>query len=135
MYLTEETRSSHSAPAGQQPLRSRLVRVTLPVDYSSRALLRHLAATLAYRAAKVLRDAPPGFAATAAGPTTRHPLQIVAHMADLMAWAQSLAVGQNVWKAGGGDDFGAEVERFFTGLAALDRSLNNTRRRQVTLNS
>jgi hypothetical protein len=97
--------------------------VTLPSDDSARALLRHLTATLAYRAAKVLRDAPPGFAEAAAGPATRRPVQIVAHMADLMAWAQSLARGENIWKAGGSDDWGTEVERFFASLAALDRGL------------
>jgi hypothetical protein len=97
--------------------------VLLPSDQSARALLRHLTATLAYRAAKVLRDAPPGFAATTAGPATRRPVQIVAHMADLMAWGLTLSRGENVWTAGGGDDWSAEVERFFAGLAALDHAV------------
>jgi hypothetical protein len=97
--------------------------MTLPSDDSSRAVLRHLAATLAYRAAKVLRDAPPDFAATTAGPATRRPVQIIAHMADLMAWAQTLSRGENVWTAGGSDDWSTEVERFFAGLAAVDHAL------------
>jgi hypothetical protein len=50
-------------------------------------------------------------------------VQIVAHMADLMAWAVTLARGDYVWKAEGGDAWDAEVERFFAGLAALDREL------------
>ncbi|OFW17345.1 MAG: hypothetical protein A3F70_14620 [Acidobacteria bacterium RIFCSPLOWO2_12_FULL_67_14] len=90
---------------------------------ATRALLRHLAATLAYRAAKVLRDAPPGFAAADVGPAARRPVQIVAHMADLMAWALTLARGEYVWKAGGGADWNTEGDRFFGGLAALDRAL------------
>ena len=89
----------------------------------SRIVLRQLAATLAYRAAKVLRDAPPGFGSQAFGDATRQPVRIVAHMADLMAWGVSMAAGGKEWKAGGGDDWAVEVERFFTGLAALDAAI------------
>jgi hypothetical protein len=96
---------------------------SLSVDESARAVLRHLAATLAYRAAKVLRDVPPAFATSTAGPSTRRPVQIVAHMADLMAWAVSIARGETVWKAAGGDDWSTEVQRFFAGLASLDEAL------------
>ena len=86
-------------------------------------MLRHVLATLAYRAAKVLRDAPPGFATTAVSPATRQPVLIVAHLADLMAWAVSLAEGQSVWKAAGTTQWDTEVQRFFDGLAALDHRL------------
>jgi hypothetical protein len=47
----------------------------------------------------------------------------VAHMADLMAWAVSLARGEYVWKAEGSEDWPHEVKRFFDGLAVLDREL------------
>ena len=40
-----------------------------------------------------------------------------------MAWAVTLARGDYVWKAEGGDDWNVEVQRFFDGLAALDREL------------
>ena len=86
-------------------------------------MLRHLVATLAYRAAKVLRDAPADFSGFQAGPAGRRPAQIVAHMADLMAWAVSLAHGGYAWKAEGSDDWNTEVARFFDGLAALDSAL------------
>lgn len=89
----------------------------------ARATVRQLAATLAYRAAKVLRDVPPGFGETTVGPATRRPVQIVAHMADLMAWGVSMAQGGREWKAGGSDDWDREVARFFDGLAALDVAL------------
>jgi hypothetical protein len=89
----------------------------------ARTLLRDLVATLAYRAAKVLRDAPPEFGGMAFGSSTRKPVLIVAHMADLMEWAQRLAHGEYSWKAGGGDDWDTEVARFFDGLSALDRAL------------
>jgi hypothetical protein len=85
--------------------------------------LRQLAATLAYRAAKVLRDVPASFAMYTCGESTRTPLHIVAHMADLMAWGTSIARGGYEWKAGGGDDWNTEVDRFFNGLAALDAAL------------
>ena len=85
--------------------------------------LRQLAATLAYRAAKVLRDAPPSFATFTCGDATRTPVRIVAHMADLMAWGVTIADGDIKWNPGGSDDWDREVARFFDGLAALDRAL------------
>ena len=60
---------------------------------TSRTLLRHLVATLTYRAAKVLRDAPPEFGGMTFGSSTRTPVLIVAHLADLMSWAVRLAHG------------------------------------------
>ena len=88
-----------------------------------RVVLRQLAATLAYRAAKVLRDAPAGFSHQAFGDSTRRPVRIVAHMADLMTWGVSMAGGGKEWKAAGGDDWNTEMHRFFNGLAALDAAL------------
>jgi len=88
-----------------------------------RAVLRHMAATLAYRAAKVLRGAPPEFPTFTSNPATRRPVDIVAHMADLIAWAVSLAEGAYTWRAGGSDDWDTEVCRFFDGLVALDERL------------
>jgi hypothetical protein len=86
-------------------------------------MVRHLVATLAYRAGKVLRDAPPEFHHRAFGDATRPPMQILAHMADLMTWSLSLARGESVWKAEGGDDWNVEVQRFLSGLSALDRAV------------
>ena len=40
-----------------------------------------------------------------------------------MAWAVTIARGDIVWQASGGDDWNVEVQRFFDGLAALDRVL------------
>jgi hypothetical protein len=96
-----------------------------PAAVSAVALttLRQLTATLAYRAAKVLRDVPRGFGETTVDPATRRPVQIVAHMADLMAWGVSMAQGGREWKAGGSDDWDREVARFFDGLTALDAAL------------
>ena len=68
-------------------------------------VLRQLAATLAYRAAKVLRDVPPDFAHYTCGASTRQPLQIVAHLGDLMAWGVTIADGDIKWTADGSDDW------------------------------
>ena len=90
---------------------------------SAAAVLRQLAATLAYRAAKVLRDVPPDFAHYTCGASTRQPVQIVAHLGDLMAWGVTIADGDIKWNATGSDDWDREVARFFDGLAALDAAL------------
>jgi hypothetical protein len=89
-------------------------------------VLRHLVATLAYRAAKVMRDVPPEFPAMSVSPTARRPVMIAAHMADLMSWALSLADGRSEWKPAGSEDWQAEVRRFFAGLEALDHRLSTT---------
>ena len=88
--------------------------------------LRHLLATLAYRAAKVLRDAPDEFGSASFGDATRRPTLIVAHLADLMAWGVTLVQDNVAWKAEGGGDWDVEVRRFFDNLAALDRELAAT---------
>ena len=90
---------------------------------SMRKVLRHLTATLAYRAAKVMREVPEGFASLSVGTATRRPVEIVAHLADLMAWGVHLARGEHTWNAGGSNDWEVEVQRFFDGLSSLDREL------------
>lgn len=88
-----------------------------------RTLMRHSLATLAYRAAKPLRDVPEGFALFRAGPRARTPLEIVAHMGDLVAWALTAVQGQSTWKASTPAGWTDEVARFFDALAALDAYL------------
>jgi hypothetical protein len=95
----------------------------LQSDAASRAVVRHLAAALAYRAAKVLRDVPPDFATRSFGDSTRVPVEIVAHLGDLMAWGVSLARGGHEWKAEGSGVWRTEVDRFFAHLSTLDREL------------
>ena len=95
----------------------------LPSTDDTRAVVRHLVATLAYRGAKVLRGVPPEFASATFGSASRQPVQILAHLGDLMAWAVTLARGEYIWKPAGGDDWHAEVTRFFDGLSVLDGAL------------
>jgi len=89
----------------------------------ARLALRQMAATLAYRAAKVLRDVPPDFPHRSFGDSTRQPVRILAHMGDLMSWGVSMAGGGKEWKPAGSDDWDTEVHRFFNGLAAFDAAL------------
>jgi hypothetical protein len=85
--------------------------------------LRHTLATLAYRGGKVLRDAPEGFGDFGAGEGTRTPLQILAHVGDLLNWLLSQAQGQERWSEDTQDSWEGQVARFYTGLAALDSFL------------
>ncbi len=85
--------------------------------------LRHVLATLAYRAGKALRDAPEGFAEFRLAPASRTPLQIVAHLADLMEWSARCVEGPGRWQAGGATDWAGTTGRFYAALAALDAAL------------
>jgi len=66
----------------------------MPID---RETLRHTLATLAYRASKTVREAPDGFAGFRASPNTRTPVEILAHMGDLMDWGLSMSRGAPAW--------------------------------------
>ena len=85
--------------------------------------LRHTLATLAYRAQKVLRELPPGFAGFRVGPAARTPAQLAGHLADLLEWACSIAAGKERWEPASSGQLEAEIARFFAALARLDTSL------------
>lgn len=89
----------------------------------SRHLLRHTVATLAYRAEKVLRDAPDAFVHHRISPASRSPLEIVSHLGDLVEWADRMAHGEYLWAPQPADDWTGACDRFFHGLLALDASL------------
>lgn len=90
---------------------------------TDRDLLRHALATLAYRAGKALRDAPSDFGAFRAGPTTRTPVEIVGHLADLMEWGLSIAQGKQRWSETRSEVWDEQVTRFFHALGAFDAFL------------
>ena len=87
---------------------------------AARVLLRHTVATLAYRGGKALRGAPENFVEFRAGDTTRTPAQIVAHIADLLDWALSLAKGKQKWHNSEPVSWEAGSKRFFAALKAFD---------------
>jgi hypothetical protein len=94
-----------------------------PFATDPRQFLRHTLATLAYRGAKVLRDVPPEFAGFQIGDKPRTPLQILAHLGDLLAWALSMADGRREWHEWTPPSWSAAVHRFFAELRALDEYL------------
>jgi hypothetical protein len=95
----------------------------MPTGDPGRELLRHTVATLAYRAGKVLRGAPPGFSEFRAGESARTPGQILAHLGDLFDWALSIARGDQAWKDSPVLDWEAGSRRFFDSLARFDEYL------------
>jgi hypothetical protein len=90
---------------------------------AKREMLRHTLATLAYRGGKAVREAPGGFGEFRAGPGTRTPAEILAHVCDLLDWALWLARGEHRWQDSAPLPWDEEVARFFRGLAALDAFL------------
>lgn len=89
----------------------------------ARALLRHTLATLAYRAAKPLRNAPDGFESFRASTATRTAGEVLAHLTDLMDWALSLAKGDGRWKDSQPRPWSQGVAHFFAALKEFDSYL------------
>lgn len=85
--------------------------------------LRHVLATLAYRAAKTMRDAPPEFSGFRPAPGSRSAGEILAHLGDLLDWALSQARGAQEWHNSKPQTWSAGAERFFAALTALDEYL------------
>lgn len=85
-----------------------------------REMLRHTLATLAYRGAKDLANAPEGFAKFRTYETTRTPDQILAHLGDLMDWALRVAKGDYTYTEAEPLPWEREVARFFASVKALD---------------
>jgi hypothetical protein len=86
-------------------------------------MIRHALATLAYRAAKALRGAPPEFAAFKPGPDSRSAIEIVAHLGDLMDWGTTINEGDQKWNQAPPQAWDVEVARFFSSLEKFDASL------------
>src|SRR5258708_28430823 len=92
---------------------------------TKREMLRHTVATLAYRGAKAVRDAPETFASFHASETTRTPAQILAHVGDLLDWALSIAKGDEAWNNSEPLTWDEEVARFHQALESFDNYLSS----------
>jgi hypothetical protein len=90
-----------------------------------RDFLRHALATLAYRAAKSIREAPEDFGSFKASPATRTPAEILAHMGDLMDWGLEMSREKPVFHESTALPWPQEVERFFASIAAWDAYLGS----------
>ena len=89
----------------------------------TRTFLRHANAVLAYRGAKALRGAPPEFAHFKVGPTSRTPIQILAHLGDLLEVSAARLRGPAQWKEMAPDTWENQVARFHAALASIDQAL------------
>lgn len=86
-------------------------------------MLRHTLATLAYRGGKVVRGVDERAAHFRVADGSRTPVEILAHIGDLLEWAHWMARGEHRWRASTPGRWEDEVERFQRGLAALDEYL------------
>jgi hypothetical protein len=87
---------------------------------SSRQLLRHAVATVAYRGGKALRGAPNGFADFRVGEKSRTPAEILAHISDVLDWGLTLAKGSEKYHIADSLPWDKASQRFFASLEALD---------------
>jgi len=95
----------------------------MSADRAERALLRHVVATIAYRGGKAIRDLPAGVESFRPAPGSRSPLEILAHVNDLVDWAHHLFDGDHFWNDSIPTNWNDESQRFHAGLAELDRRL------------
>ena len=98
-----------------------------------RRFLRHCTAVIAYRGSKALRGAPPEFARFKAGPTTRTPLELLAHVGDLLEISAARLRGPAQWKPATPDSWENQVARFHSALASIDEALASDRPIEVDL--
>ena len=90
----------------------------MPDPEPKRDFLRHTLATLAYRGGKAVRNAPTEFADfQGAG---RRPVQVLAHIGDLLDWTLSMAQGKRGYTESQPLLWDEEVERFFSVLQRVD---------------
>ena len=94
-----------------------------PDDPTTRLILRHLLATIAYRAGKAIRGTPDTFGGYRQTPDSPSSAEIVAHMGDLMEWLLRLLRGQWLWTTAIPLPWDQEIARFYRTLKALDDEL------------
>jgi hypothetical protein len=87
--------------------------------------IRHTLATLSYRLGKVLRDTPDTFGDFQIHESVRTPVQILAHINDLMDWALTQVEGKVQWHDSVPQLWGQEVARFFRAIQVLDDRLES----------
>jgi len=93
---------------------------------SRREIVRHTIASLVYRGAKTLRNAPSDFEKFRINPQSRTPVEILAHIGDIFDWALTLAKGQAVWHNSPPQAWEHEVARFYASVKEFDVYLAST---------
>lgn len=89
-------------------------------DPATRLLLRHALATIAYRAGKAVRGTPDAYAQYRVTPDSKSPVEILAHMGDLMDWVLRMVQGAPSWTSAEPLLWEQEIARFFASLKVLD---------------
>src|SRR5258706_12569869 len=89
----------------------------------TRALLRHMVATVAYRGGKAVRDAPASFASFSGDRSDRTAVRILAHIGDLYDWALSQVKGAEAWHDSTPMAWDREAARFHDALQRFDAYL------------
>ena len=90
---------------------------------SKREALRHMLATIGYRAAVAIAGAPESFGEFRAHPTTRTPGELLAHIGDLIEGSHHLAQGELVYLSSAPLPWKQESDRFFSAVRKLDSYL------------
>jgi hypothetical protein len=85
---------------------------------TSRQLLRHFLAAIAYRTQKALRGAPDGFGEFRASRNVRTPIELIRHMTGVIGYARTFLRG-GAFGPPDLDTFDAEIGRFHAVLAGL----------------
>jgi hypothetical protein len=98
----------------------------------SRAFLRHILATIAYRGAKAIRNAGPDFAEYGSAETSRTPAKILAHIGDVMDWGLAMSEGRREYHDTAPLPWEKECERFFAVLKKFDDYLASDKPLQVS---
>ncbi len=92
------------------------------MDPTTRDLLRHFLAALAYRTQKALRDAPESFAGFQAGEGVRTPQDLLRHMTSVLGYARTFIIGGS-YTAKLLPDMQSEIARFHKMLEDLGTRL------------
>lgn len=86
-------------------------------------ILRHLVATVTYRGGIAVSDAPEGFAVFRVAEDVRTPVEILAHIGDLLEGSLYLLKGEMVYLTSSPLPWNDEVSRFFSAAGRLDAYL------------
>ena len=85
-----------------------------------RELLRHLLATVAYRAGNSIKNAPATMATTRVGEGHWTGVEILSHIGDALNWGSSIARGDERWEQAPPGEWDAQVQRFHSTLESFD---------------
>lgn len=93
-----------------------------PLSQDTTRLMRHLVATIAYRASRAFRDAPAGFEVVRLADDGWCAKELVLHMSNVLAFAYATITHTDRVKHEA-RDWAGEVERFYAMLGQIDAKL------------